>query len=242
MAETFRWLLRIFTGLVVLAGLALALVYYFASRSLPDYGATHNVEGLEAEVEIVRDNASVPHIFAASDADVFFGLGFAHAQDRLWQMTMLRRTAQGRLSELFGTRTLRIDELLRRLDFYTLAVQSVAVQDPYTAAALEAYARGVNAWLQRVNEAALGRGAPENFLFSNQIAPWQPADSLAIVKLMALQLSGHLEEEVLRARTSLLIANARLADILPDAPGAGIAALPRYAALFPSLPRYAEAA
>ncbi|MDJ0628270.1 MAG: penicillin acylase family protein [Rhodobacter sp.] len=242
MARTFRWLLRIFTGLMVLAALVLALVYYFAARSLPDFTAAQTVEGLDAEVEIVRDNASVPHIFGQSDTDVFFGLGFAHAQDRLWQMTMLRRTAQGRLSELFGERTVKIDELLRRFDFYGLSVQSVAAQDAYTTAALEAYSKGVNARLQRVNENALGRGAPELFLFSNRIAPWQPADSLAIIRLMALQLSGHLEDEVLRARTSLLLPNERLTDILPDAPGAGIAALPRYADLFPSLPRYAEAA
>ena len=120
---------------------------------------------------------------------------------------MLRRTAQGRLSELFGDRTVKIDELLRRLDLYNLAVQSVAVQDAETTAALEAYAAGVNAWMQKVNEGALGRGAPELFLFSNAIAPWQPADSLAVVKLMGLQLSGHLEEEVLRVRTSLALEN-----------------------------------
>ncbi|MCG6902553.1 MAG: penicillin acylase family protein [Rhodobacter sp.] len=242
MALTFRWLLRLFTGLVVLSVLALVIVYWFASRSLPDYDTTHRVQGIGDRVEIVRNNSNVPHIFGKSDADVYFGLGFAHAQDRLWQMAMLRRTAQGRLSELFGERTLRIDELLRRLDLYNLAVQSLAAQDPQTRTALEAYAAGVNAWLLKINEEALGRGAPELFLFSNQIAPWQPADSLAVVKLMGLQLSAHLEEEVLRARTSLLLPNERLRDLLPDAPGAGIAALPEYAQLFPGLPKYAEAA
>jgi len=99
----------------------------------------------------------------------------------------------------------------------------------------------VNAWLEQINSQALGRGAPENFLFTNQIAPWQPADSLAIIKVMALQLSGHLQEEVLRARTSLLLPNERLADIMPDAPGLGIAALPEYAALFPDIPKFADA-
>ncbi len=242
MSTTFRWLLRLFTGLIVLAGLALALTYWFAARSLPDYSATHRVAGLDAAVEIVRDNANVPHIFGQSDEDVYFGLGFAHAQDRLWQMTMLRRTAQGRLSELFGERTLRVDELLRRLDFYNLSVQSLEAQDPYTRAALVAYSNGVNAWLSRVNEEALGRGAPELFLFSNAISPWQPADSLAIGKLMALRLAGHLNEEVIRARTSLLLPEERVADILPDAPGPGIAALPKYASLFPDVPKYAEAA
>ena len=74
----------------------------------------------------------MPHIFGKTDADVYFALGFAHAQDRLWQMTMLRRTAQGRLSEIFGARTVKIDELLRRLDLYTLAQQSVGAQDART--------------------------------------------------------------------------------------------------------------
>ncbi len=77
----------------------------------------------------MRNNDNVPHIFGATDGDVYFALGFAHAQDRLWQMTMLRRTVQGRLSEVFGARTVKIDELMRRYDLYGLAQQSVAVQD-----------------------------------------------------------------------------------------------------------------
>lgn len=237
MDTVFRWLLRIFTALVFLGGLAIFGVYYLATRSLPDYGQTHQVAGITAPVEIVRDNASVPHIFGETDPDVFFALGFAHAQDRLWQMTMLRRTAQGRLSELFGRRTVKIDELLRRLDIYGLATQAVAVQDAPTKAALDAYAKGVNAWIGRVNEGAMGRGAPEFFVFPPEIAHWQPADSIAIIKLLGLQLSGHLEEEVLRARLSLVLPEARLADILPDVPGDGVAALPDYASLVPGTKR-----
>ncbi len=235
MVILFRWLLRLFGLAIVLVALALGIGYYFASRSLPDYGARHGVAGLAAPVEIVRDNANVPHIFGASDADVFLGLGFAHAQDRLWQMTMLRRTAQGRLSELFGARTVRVDELIRRYDLYGAAAASVAAQDEGTRAALEAYARGVNAWIEVVNREALGRGAPEFFLFSNEIAAWQPADSLAIGKLVALQLAGHAEDEVRRARLSLALPPERLRDILPDTPGAGVAELPRYGALAPGV-------
>jgi penicillin amidase len=236
MAQLFRWLLRIATGVVVLLVGALGLVYYFASRSLPDYSGTYEVAGISAAVEIVRDNADVPHIFGQNDEDVFFALGYAHAQDRLWQMTMLRRTVQGRLSELFGSRTVKIDSLLRRFDLYNLAVSSVEAQDARTLEMLKAYSAGVNAWIDEVNSGARGRGAPEMWIFSQAIAPWQPADSIAILKLMALQLSGHLEAEVLRARTSLLLSPERVADILPDAPGSGTAALPRYADLvFPSI-------
>ncbi len=240
MAFLFRWLLRIFTGLVVVVFLTLGIIYWMASRSLPDYDATHQVAGLNGTVEIVRDHANVPHIFAEDDSDVFFGLGFAHAQDRLWQMMMLRRTAQGRLSELFGERTLQIDELIRRLDIYGLSVQSVEAIDAQTMDALNSYSAGVNAWLAKVNEGALGRGSPEFFLFSNVIAPWQPADSIAIGKVMALQLSTHLDEEVLLARTSLLIPPERVLDLIPDVPGGGIAELPEYSSLFPTVPRYAE--
>ncbi|MEL7150278.1 MAG: penicillin acylase family protein [Pseudomonadota bacterium] len=232
MARVFRWLLRIVTGVFVLGIAATFLLYWFFSRSIPDYDETLSVAGISGEVEIVRDNAIVPHIFGPTDEDVYFGLGLAHAQDRLWQMTMLRRTAQGRLSELFGTRTVKIDELLRRFDFYALSVRSVAAQDDYTKAALRAYSAGVNAWLQKVNEGARGRGAPEFWLFEPAIAPWQPADSIAIGKLMALRLSSHLEGEVLRARTAQMVSDDRLADLLHDYPGAAIAALPDYASLF----------
>ncbi|WP_298357833.1 penicillin acylase family protein [uncultured Litoreibacter sp.] len=240
MAALFRWSMRLFLGLALLVLLAVLAVYYLASRSLPDYGASFEVPGISAPVEIVRNNSGVPHIFGQTDEDVFYGLGFAHAQDRLWQMTMLRRTAQGRLSELFGTRTVKTDELLRRLDIYGHAQRSVAAQDAETTAMLNAYAAGVNSWLRTVNEQALGRGAPEFFLFTPDIAPWQPADSIAIVKIMALQLSGHLSEEVIRARASLALPPERVADLLPDDPSQGIAELD-FAALFPDadLPRFA---
>ncbi|WP_425070463.1 penicillin acylase family protein [Sagittula sp. S175] len=243
MAGLFRWLVRIVTAALILSVVGFILVRHLALRSLPEYDKTRPTDGITADIEIVRDNNAVPHIMALSDRDAFFGLGYVHAQDRLWQMTLLRRTAQGRLSELFGSRTVRTDTLLRRLDLYPLSVASVPHQDPRTLDALEAYSAGVNAYIQEINADALGRGAPEFFLFDAAIAPWQPADSIAIVKLMALQLSGQLGEEVIRARTSLLLDDERrVSDILPDIPGEGIAALPEYASLFPDaeLPKYAD--
>ncbi|WP_425102121.1 penicillin acylase family protein [Tropicibacter sp. S64] len=241
MALVFRWLLRLVTFAIVLAVLGTGLVYYLASRSLPVYDKSMPVAGITADIEIIRDNAGVPHIMALSDRDAFFGLGYVHAQDRLWQMMLLRRTVQGRLSEVFGTRTVETDTLMRRLDLYPLAVQSVPHQDAATLDALEAYSAGINARLEEINRGGKGRGAPEFFMFSGPLAPWQPADSIAIAKLMAFQLTGHLRDEVLRARTSLLIPDqARLRDILPDMPGAAVAALPGYASLVPGLhPRFA---
>ncbi|MCZ4266534.1 penicillin acylase family protein [Rhodobacteraceae bacterium R_SAG6] len=239
MARLFRWLLRLTAGTILLGVLGAILVYFLAAQSLPEYNKEIALPGPTAPVEIVRDNANVPHIFGsfgASDEDVFFGLGYAHAQDRLWQMAVMRRTAQGRLSEVFGPRTVKTDSFLRRLDLYGAARSSVSSQSPEALRALTAYSAGVNARLQEVNENALGRGAPEMFLFNMPIAPWQPADSIAIMKLMAVQLSSNMQEEILRAQTSIALDDAkRLLDILPDAPGSGTATLPEYTSLFPGL-------
>ncbi|MEM5541823.1 penicillin acylase family protein [Sulfitobacter sp. AS92] len=242
MALMFRWLVRLAVFLITLSVVVLLLVYWFAARSLPDYDDTVQVRGVRAPVEVVRDNANVPHVFGETDEDVFFGLGFAHAQDRLWQLITLRRTAQGRLSEVFGTSTITTDKLMRRYDIYRLATRSAEQLDPETDAALEAYAAGINARLDQINTEALGRGAPEMWLFNAPMAPWRPADSLAIAKLMGLQMSGHLEAEVLRARVSLALTDEdRVKDILPDVPGSGVAALPEYASLFPDARHFASA-
>ena len=235
MERVFVWLMRITLSVAALAGLLVSFAYFFLSRSLPDYSKTVEFSHITEEIEIVRDTANVPHIFGKNDQDTLFALGYVHAQDRLWQMTMLRRTAQGRLSELFGAETLNVDMVVRRLGIYSASRASLSALRSDTMAKLEAYAKGVNARLEEINLGNLGRGAPELFLFSNFIAPWSPTDSLAIIKLMGLQLSSHLESEVLRARVSLILDDDLLKDLLPDVPGSGVAELNDFASMFPSL-------
>ena len=235
MERVFVWLMRITLSVAAAAGLLVSFAYFFLSRSLPDYSKTVEFSHITEEIEIVRDTANVPHIFGKNDQDTLFALGYVHAQDRLWQMTMLRRTAQGRLSELFGAETLNVDMVVRRLGIYSASRASLSALRPDTMAKLEAYAKGVNARLEEINLGNSGRGAPELFLFSNSIAPWSPTDSLAILKLMGLQLSSHLESEVLRARVSLILDDDLLKDLLPDVPGSGVAELNDFASMFPSL-------
>ena len=235
MERVFVWLMRITLSVAAAAGLLVSFAYFFLSQSLPDYSKTVEFSHVTEEIEIVRDTANVPHIFGKNDQDTLFALGYVHAQDRLWQMTMLRRTAQGRLSELFGAETLTVDMVVRRLGIYSASRASLSALRPDTMAKLEAYAKGVNARLEEINLGNSGRGAPELFLFSNSIAPWSPTDSLAILKLMGLQLSSHLESEVLRARVSLILDDDLLKDLLPDVPGSGVAELNDFASMFPSL-------
>ncbi|WP_265502245.1 penicillin acylase family protein [Paracoccus beibuensis] len=230
MLTLFRWLLRLTVGLMILIVLSAGLIWYFSVRSLPDYNARFRVEGIDAQVEIVRSTENVPHVFAKTDTDAFFALGLVHAQDRLFQMTLLRRAAQGRLAEIHGPSALAADVLARRLELYRAAQASFDVQDGATKAALRAYADGVNQWISIVNADAMGRGAPEFFLFPDVITFWQPADSIAILKLLAASSTNAAAEEVLRARLSLAWPT-RGADLLS---GVGVPNdLPTYESLFP---------
>ena len=234
----FGWVLRITVGCVIIIIAVISFCYFLVIQSLPDYNKTIKFSDLSSTTEIVRDTANVPHLFGTSDHDTLFALGYVHAQDRLWQMTMLRRTAQGRLSELFGEETLAIDMVVRRLGLYPASHRSLSSLRPDTLDKLEAYSQGVNARLKEINYGKLGRGAPEFFFFSNAIAPWNPTDSLAIIKLIGLQHSSHLQSEVLRARVSLVLRDDRLKDILPDVPGTGVTELNDFAILFPSVEKH----
>ncbi|MEM8753604.1 MAG: penicillin acylase family protein, partial [Pseudomonadota bacterium] len=228
MRTLFRILFWLAAGLAGLGAGAAALGYYLVSRSLPDYGATHSIAGLDAEVEVVRDANAVPHIYASTEADAFFALGLVHAQERLWQMETARRGAQGRLSELFGAAALPLDRRMRALDLYGYARGSVPGLSERTRAALDAYSEGVNAWIREVNEEALGRGAPEFFVFAEGLSPWTPADSVAILKVMALRLTGAAANEVRRARLLQSVDADRIDDLFPAYPDAGVIDLPNY--------------
>ena len=227
MSILLKWLIRVLISFCLLVLVMASVSYYLASRSLPKYNQTLVSDKINEKIEIIRDSSNVPHIFSRNTNDVFFGLGYAHAQDRFWQLNILRRSAQGRLSELFGHKTLKLDELTRRLDIYNLARQSLKHQSQQTKSILKAYSNGINARIIEINNKALGRGAPEMFLYPNEFSYWQPADSIAIFKLLALKMSGQIDAEVDYAKASLAIENHKLLSaLLPDAPGKIIRKLP----------------
>jgi len=240
MNRILRWLLRIVAGALGVLAIGAALGWYLVSRSLPDYSGTLRLEGLNAEVRITRDANAVPHIRAATDHDAFFAMGLVHAQDRLWQMELSRRAAQGAISALLGRRTVELDRLIKALDIYGSAKRAFDEQTPETQAALTAYAEGVNAWIRHVNDDALGRGAPELFIFGGALSPWTPADSLAVLKMMALRLTAAAQREILRGKLLLALPPERVADLLPDDPTPATVTPRRFSALFPGA-RFAAA-
>ena len=102
MLSIFRWSLRITIAIILLLPIIIISSKFLEERTIPDYNANNDLKGLREELLIIRDSSNVPHIISENDNDAFFGLGFVHAQDRLWQMALLRRASQGKLSELFG--------------------------------------------------------------------------------------------------------------------------------------------
>ncbi len=175
---------------------ALAALYVYR-RSLPQVNGTLNVAELRAPVEILRDEWGVPHIYAQNEDDLFFAQGYVHAQDRLWQMEMNRRTGYGRLSEVFGEIAFDTDRLLRTLGLGRAAINDLASLDADSLHVMEMYAGGVNAFL---TEARRGKRLPPEFtLLRLTPARWQPLDSVAWAKVMAWSLSANWDTELLRA-------------------------------------------
>jgi penicillin amidase len=180
-------------GLVGMVALYLAGTAVALRGSLPQLSGTITVAGPAAPVRIVRDAEGIPHIYAQSRDDALFGLGFVHAQDRLWQMEFQRRTVQGRLSEIAGDSTFTTDVYLRTLGLYRAAEQAATRLSPDARAALDAYTAGVNA--ARPKD---GRMPPEFFMLGVDPEPWRPADSVAVLKGLAAQLSANAFQEVFR--------------------------------------------
>jgi penicillin G amidase len=171
-----------------------------------------HLAGLREPVQISLDERAIPHIEAASLPDLYFAQGYYTASDRLWQMDLQRRTARGQLSEILGPATLEDDKRQRLYDFSGLAEAMLAQSDPQMRAALEAYARGVNAFIDSRNEQNL----PLEFkLLRYRPRPWTPADSIIMGKLLDQALSTSWPTDIFRASLSDLPAERRAA-LLPE--------------------------
>lgn len=206
-----KWLIGLATGLVAAALLVSGAGYLWLLTSLPAQQQEVTLAGLSAPVDIVRDENWIPHIFARTEEDAAFALGYVHAEDRLWQMETIRRLGSGRLSELFGSSLLATDRHMRTLGLYELAkIQAAQASEPVKRL-LEAYAAGVNGWLGN------RRGAlpPEFVALSLEPEPWDVADSVVWGPLMAWRLGTNRHDELLRARLTHQLTARQIAELWP---------------------------
>jgi penicillin amidase len=218
-----RVLSRSLLALVVVVTL-LGLIgfgYGFVSvrRSWPQTAGTAQVGGLQAEVTIVRDSWGVPHIYASNSHDLFFAQGYVHAQDRFWQMEFWRRIGSGRLAEILGESALASDRFIRTVGWHRTAAQELEQLDDETRAMLEAYAEGVNAYI----ETRTGRlGLEFTILGLTGVAfepePWTPLNTLTWAKVMCWDLGGNMDAELLRAQIAAKLGASAVNVLVPPYP------------------------
>src|ERR1017187_726818 len=176
------WLLAIL--LLAVAGV-LAYAYIITRSALPQLDGNLSVKGLSATVKVTRDGHGVPAIEAATLEDLFFAQGYVTAQDRLWQMDVMRRFGAGELSEILGEDTLKIDREQRILGLRAAAKKSIGMASPRDRSYFDAYARGVNAYI-----AARGHKLPIEFrILGYAPKPWLVEDSLVIANQMVKDLN-----------------------------------------------------
>jgi penicillin amidase len=181
-----------------LAGFGVGMVV--VRRSWPDIDGTVQIEGLQDEVTIIRDDWGVPHIYASNPHDLFFGQGYAHAQDRFWQMEFYRRIGSGRLAEVLGEPALGDDQFIRTVGWHRTAAQELELLDDELRAVLEAYAEGVNAYIS-ANEGRIGLEFTVLGLTGVDFEPepWTPLHTLTWAKVMCWDLGGNMSAELMRA-------------------------------------------
>jgi penicillin G amidase len=175
------------SAILVSAGVVLALAGLAYLRSAePSYSGERPLPGLSARVEVLRDSLGVPHIHARDERDLVRALGYLHARERLWQMELFRLTAEGRLAEVLGRDVVPADRFLRTVGFGRAAEANLAVLGAEEREILEAYAEGVNAWIDGRTRAL----PPEMVILRHRPERWLPRHSLGISKLMAWDLAS----------------------------------------------------
>jgi len=182
-------------GLALGAAVGGVAVYSLLRRSVPCSKGSVRLKGLDSAVEVIRDRWGLPHIYAGSLRDAIFAQGYVHAQDRLWHIELARRAASGSLAEVFGSVALDADRLLRRVGLRRAAEAEVEQLAETMGENLDAYAAGVNAFV----EGNRNRLPPEFLILRFRPEPWTAVDSMAIGKFIGWSLSGNWDTEIVRS-------------------------------------------
>lgn len=219
MHVVFKWAFRLAATGVILVGILVAVLLTAFLSTLPDHSGAISISQLSDEVKLSRNINGIPYIVASTHEDSARALGFAHAQDRFWQMHVLRMVGQGRLSELFGRPTIDTDIFLRTIDIGGASERSYDVLSSKIRSLMVAYSEGVNSWLERDTGFLQARLPPEFVILGKNAERWEPWHSLSILKVMALTLDGNLRQEIQRLLlTSKKFSPREIEELLPYGP------------------------
>jgi penicillin amidase len=196
--------------LIILGFLLFFPGYFFFSK--PKYKGSVSVQGLKEEVKILTDTWGVPHIYADTEKDLFFACGYFHANERMWQMDLTRRTGYGRLSELFGEALLERDIYVRVMGLKEAALKDYEQLPPEVKDMLTAYSQGINAWLN----SRKWKWPPEFSVLRYRPEPWSPIDSLIIKQVMAMLLCADFPSETVRSNLIYRVGQERALQVLEE--------------------------
>ena len=209
-----KTLKRIALGLLILLVLALAIGFFILQNiktaALPDYTKNQEISGLKNEVNILRDEFGVPHIYATNEEDLYRSIGFAMAQDRLWQMDLLRRVTQGRLSEILGKDQVNTDLLMRALRIQQKSEKILKGIHPNINLCLNAFAEGVNYYIENYPL------PPEFKVLGYKPEPWQPVHSINLIGYMSWDLTSGWDTEFLLHDLQKEIPMDMIREFIPD--------------------------
>lgn len=208
--------IRIAMGMIILAFFVViagfGYSYYLRARGVPDYNRTVLHEGLHSEVTVYRDRYAVPHIYAADEHDCYFATGYCMAQDRLWQMDLIRRVTEGRLAEIFGDDMVRVDHLFRALRISRKSQEILDRSDPHVVASLQAFADGVNLYLAQHADSL----SFEFTVLGYRPEPWKPIHSVNLIGYMGWDLTMPWSVEILYRAIRAKVGEERFREIVPD--------------------------
>jgi penicillin amidase len=193
--------------------------YFLVRRNFPAINGTISVAGLQSRVEVYRDSWGIPHIYASNPHDLFFAQGYVHAQDRFWQMEFWRRIGSGRLAEILGKSALENDRFIRTVGWHRTAAQELEQLDDEVRSALEAYAEGINAYIS-THRGRLGLEFTILGLTGVKFdpEPWTPLNTLTWAKVMAWDLGGNMDAELLRAHIAARLGSEAVKVLVPPHP------------------------
>ncbi|MCH8551643.1 MAG: penicillin acylase family protein [Natronospirillum sp.] len=194
MSRALRALRYLVLLVLILVSTVAMTLFYYLQGSLPVLEGNHIVPGLRAKVDVARDDYGVPTLFGTHREDIAFGLGFLHAQERFFQMDLLRRQPAGELSALLGAGSLTADRQRRPYQMRALAGRVIADAGVRQRSIIESYTRGVNQGLQTLSQPPF-----EYLLLQSEPEPWVPEDSV----LVMLSRSVNLHEQTLDRALSL---------------------------------------
>ncbi|MDM8001684.1 MAG: penicillin acylase family protein [Bacteroidota bacterium] len=203
--------IAVILALVLLAGVI--AVPALRKSGLPELNGEKSIAGLTADVKVIRDERGVPHIYASNERDLYFITGYITAQERLWQMDMVRHATQGRLSELFKRDMFDTDHFLRALGMPEKSKLVIEKEDPAILDALQAYADGVNAWI-----AECGNKLPPEFkLLGYKPEPWTMVDITNIIGFIGWDLaSSNLADEVSNYKLGKKLGPEKASELIAD--------------------------